>query len=118
MNLLFDYHIGAAAIARSFAGYLSNLVASGPEGSEGTHWIEAIPITGILSLNVIAPLLLAALTFVLCRGVSEGAMLNRVLTGTKITTIAVVIVAGFSRCDFSLWTPLFPKGIGPIASQV
>jgi basic amino acid/polyamine antiporter, APA family len=118
MNLLFDYHIGAAAIARSFAGYLRNLVSSGPEGSEGTHWIEAMPISGILSFNVIAPILLAALTFVLCRGVSEGAMLNRVLTGTKIATIAVVVLAGFSRCNFDLWTPLFPQGAAPVAAQV
>lgn len=28
INLMIDYHIGAAAIARSFAGYLANIVAT------------------------------------------------------------------------------------------
>ena len=40
LNLLIDYHVGAAAIARSFAGYLRKLAGSLPAASESnTQWL-------------------------------------------------------------------------------
>jgi APA family basic amino acid/polyamine antiporter len=111
LNLLFDYHIGAAAIARSFAGYLGNVLETLPDTDEKqVGWVEAVPVSGLISLNVVAPVLLALLTAVLCRGASESATLNRVLTGTKLLTIFVVIGAGCTVVDRSLWSPAFPKG--------
>jgi basic amino acid/polyamine antiporter, APA family len=118
LNLLFDYHIGAAAIARSFAGYLSNVLATVPDvHTDEVEWVEAIPVDGFLSLNFIAPILLMLLTAVLCRGASESATLNRVLTTTKVLTILVVIAAGASRVDPSLWSPAFPRGLAPVGAQ-
>jgi hypothetical protein len=39
LNLLIDYHVGAAAIARSFAGYLRQLAAALPGASHAsTQW--------------------------------------------------------------------------------
>ena len=110
INLLFDYHIGAAAIARSFCGYLRNLTGA-------PSWVAAIPVSGIISLNVVAPLLIAALTAVLLRGAGSGATLNRLLTGLKLATILLVICAGASRADTALLSPLFPKGATPVLAQ-
>eukprot|EP00618_Florenciella_parvula_P014494 CAMPEP_0119520022 /NCGR_PEP_ID=MMETSP1344-20130328/36149_1 /TAXON_ID=236787 /ORGANISM="Florenciella parvula, Strain CCMP2471" /LENGTH=233 /DNA_ID=CAMNT_0007557865 /DNA_START=160 /DNA_END=857 /DNA_ORIENTATION=+ len=68
VNLLCDYHVGAAAIARSFAGYLYDLIIAIVGGTDdddkahsGMSWIAAIPVYP-LSFNVVAPLLLVLLT--------------------------------------------------------
>ena len=104
----------------AFSGYLRNLlVALAPGGSRlsdnsgATEWIERIPVAGIFSGNVVAPCLLLLLTAAPCRGAKEGATVNRVLTGTKIATIVLVVCAGSTRVDTSLWFEdggPFPKG--------
>lgn len=42
----------------------------------------------------------------------------RVLTGTKLLTIVVVVLAGAGSVDTRLWLPPFPNGSGPVAAQV
>ena len=122
VNLLFDYHIAAASIARAFSGYLRNLivaVAPGGDASASTRWMDHIPVSGIVSGNVVAPVLLVLLTAVLCRGAKEGATINRILTGTKIATILLVMFAGCTRVEPSLWwrDGVFPEGVAPVAVQ-
>jgi hypothetical protein len=46
LNLLIDYHVGAAAIARSFAGYLRQLAAALPGA---THAVVILSVVCILS---------------------------------------------------------------------
>jgi amino acid transporter len=99
--------------------FFTNQVAGLPNTDDrSTAWVESVPLKGILSLSIVAPVLLALLTAVLVRGAAESAVLNRLLTGTKLATIAVVIAAGSTQAETRLWSPAFPNGAGPIASQV
>ena len=74
-QLMVDYHIGAASIARSLIGYLVTVL-------ELFHFIkEHLPqwlrlggmelFGGFLSVNVLALILLKVLTLVLCQGVRK-----------------------------------------------
>lgn len=114
INLLFDYHIGAAAIARSFTAYLFNLLQGVQAPNKAIRWVESIPVSGLLSLNVVAPALLVALSWVLVQGVKEGATLNRVLTTTKVVVVGLVVIAGSVRVEPSNWSPFMPSGIGSV----
>lgn len=90
VNLMFDYHIGAASIIRSLAGYLVTLLQSIPA-------LSGIPVIfgpgglelfgGLLSINVLAPVLLALLTLILCQGVRESSLLNDFMTLSKVRLV-------------------------------
>ena len=87
-QLMVDYHIGAASIARSLTGYLVTVL-------ELFHFIkEHLPqwlrpsgmdlFGGFLSVNVLDPILLIVLTLVLCQGVRESSIVNAVMTVLKV----------------------------------
>ncbi|CAI5508916.1 unnamed protein product [Closterium sp. Naga37s-1] len=76
-HLVLDYHVGAAAIARSLASYLASLVevASGaglpavlaPGGMPVSIPLPFVP-TLDLSINLVAPAVLLLISWLLCRG--------------------------------------------------
>ncbi|GAV82450.1 AA_permease_2 domain-containing protein/AA_permease_C domain-containing protein [Cephalotus follicularis] len=116
-QLMLDYHIGAASIARSLAGYVVAILELFPflKGNIPS-WIgngEEF-FGGALSINVLAPLLLALLTVILCRGVGESSAVNAFMTATKITIVVIVILAGAFEVDVSNWSPFAPKGFEAI----
>lgn len=85
-QLMLDYHIGAASIARSLASYVVTILELFPFFKGIPSWIgsgEEI-LGGTLSINVLAPILLALLTIVLCRGVGESSALNSFMTVLKV----------------------------------
>lgn len=116
-NLMFDYHIGAASIIRSLAGYLVTLLQSVPA-------LSGIPIIfgpgglelfgGLLSINLLAPALLALLTIVLCQGVRESTIVNDVMTISKIVIVLVIVAVGALEVDVSNWSPFVPNGIAAV----
>lgn len=88
-QLMLDYHIGAASIARSLASYVVTILELFPIfkenipdwiGHGGQHYLG-----GAISLNLLAPILLALLTIILCRGVGESSVVNSFMTATKVT---------------------------------
>lgn len=88
-QLMVDYHIGAASIARSLASYVVSLLELFPAFKENVpSWIghggEEF-FGGTLSINILAPILLALLTVVLCLGISESTVLNSLMTATKVS---------------------------------
>ncbi|XP_009591077.1 cationic amino acid transporter 9, chloroplastic [Nicotiana tomentosiformis] len=112
-QLMLDYHIGAASIARSLASYVitalelipflkSNILSWVGHGSE--------EIYGAFSFNLLAPILLVLLTIVLCRGVGESSILNSVMTVTKVVIVIFVIIVGAFEVDVSNWSPFAPNG--------
>lgn len=87
-QLMLDYHIGAASIARSLASYVVSILELFPFFKENIpSWIghggEEF-LGGTLSINILAPILLALLTIVLCWGVSESSVLNSCMTVVKV----------------------------------
>lgn len=87
VQLMLDYHIGAASISRSLASYAVALLELFPalKGSIPL-WMGSGEelLGGLLSLNILAPILLALLTLVLCQGVRESSAVNSVMTATKV----------------------------------
>lgn len=86
-QLMLDYHIGAASIARSLASYVVVLLELFPFFKDNIgSWIRhgGEEFLGALSINVLAPILLVLLTIVLSLGVGESSVLNSVMTTTKV----------------------------------
>ncbi|EFJ31138.1 hypothetical protein SELMODRAFT_409080 [Selaginella moellendorffii] len=121
VHLMFDYHVGAANIARSLASYLASLLQNlfpalrktmplwiGPGGLE--------LLNGWLSINALAPALLAMLSAVLCMGVRESATLNTVMTINKVCIVLLVVAVGIFQIDVSNWTPFAPTGFSGIVT--
>jgi len=110
INLLVDYTVAAALIARSFALYLVEFLKHAGLGPIPS-WVASYPLTEFISLSFIAPLLLLLLTLVLCRGTETGAVLNVVLTSVKVAVILLVCAVGLFHVHPPNWVPFFPHGI-------
>lgn len=112
-QLMLDYHIGAASIARSLASYVINALELIPFLKDNIpNWVGhgSEEYLGAFSFNLLAPVLLIALTIVLCQGVGESSLLNSIMTITKIVIVIIVIIAGAFEVDVSNWTPYAPNG--------
>ncbi|GLT51574.1 hypothetical protein SLA2020_249750 [Shorea laevis] len=117
-QLMLDYHISAATIARSLASYVITLLELSPFfKGHVPNWIghggEEF-FGGALSINILAPILLALLTIILCWGVGESSMLNKLMTATKVVIVVIVIFAGAFEVDVDNWTPFAPNGFQAI----
>ncbi|CAK9146193.1 unnamed protein product [Ilex paraguariensis] len=116
-QLMLDYHIGAASIARSLASYVVNIIELIPFFKDNIpSWIGhgGEEIFGAISFNILAPILLALLTIILCRGVGESSLLNSVMTTLKVVIVIFVIIVGAFEVDVSNWSPFAPKGFKSI----
>ncbi|URD86758.1 Amino acid permease [Musa troglodytarum] len=113
-QLMLDYHIGAASIARSLASYFVSLLELLPFlKGHFPSWIGHGGIEffgGIVSINILAPILLILLTVILCYGVKESSAANSFMTATKVVIVIVVIFAGAFEVDVSNWSPFAPNG--------
>lgn len=116
-QLMLDYHIGAASIARSLASYLVNMLELIPflKGNI-PDWIGhgGEFLGGTLSINVLAPVLLVILTVILCRGVGESSVVNTFMTSLKVVIVIFVVIAGSFKVDVANWSPFFPNGFKPV----
>ncbi|CAL9154765.1 unnamed protein product [Musa hybrid cultivar] len=114
IQLMLDYHIGAASIARSLASYFVSLLELLPFlRGHFPSWIGHGGIEffgGIVSINILAPILLILLTLILCYGVKESSAVNSFMTATKVVIVIVVIFAGAFEVDVSNWSPFAPNG--------
>ncbi|XP_042508483.1 cationic amino acid transporter 9, chloroplastic-like isoform X2 [Macadamia integrifolia] len=113
-QLMLDYHIGAASIARSLANYFVNILELFPLFKDHIpSWIGHGGkefFGGALSINILAPILLAVLTIILCLGVRESSALNSIMTITKLIIVFIVIAVGSFEVDVSNWSPFAPNG--------
>ncbi|KAI6702795.1 hypothetical protein NL676_011931 [Syzygium grande] len=117
-QLMLDYHIGAASIARSLASYMVTMLELFPFFKDNVpSWIghggEEF-LGGNLSINMLAPIVLAVLTVILSQGVKESSALNSIMTATKVIIVIFVIFAGAFEVDVSNWSPFAPNGVKAI----
>ncbi|KAK8482411.1 hypothetical protein V6N13_022149 [Hibiscus sabdariffa] len=114
MQLMLDYHIGAASIARSLASYVATIFELIPAlKGKIPPWIGHGGLElfgGTFSINILAPILLALLTIILCQGVKESSAVNSFMTATKVLIVIVVIIAGSFKVDVENWSPFVPNG--------
>ncbi|KAI4963663.1 hypothetical protein ZWY2020_011230 [Hordeum vulgare] len=103
--LMLDYHIGAASIARSLASYFIQFLELIPSVKGNVpSWIghgEEF-FGGVVSVNILAPILLVILTVILCRGVKESP--------------ASLVFAGVFEVDVSNWSPFMPNGFKAVVT--
>ncbi|PON60878.1 Amino acid/polyamine transporter [Parasponia andersonii] len=116
-QLMLDYHIGAASIARSLASYVVSILELFPIFKDNIpDWIGhgGEEFFGILSINILAPILLVFLTLILCWGVGESSAVNSFMTALKVVIVLIVIVVGSFEVDTSNWHPFAPNGVKEI----
>lgn len=106
-QLMLDYHIGAASIARSLASYVVTVLELFPFFKDNIpSWIghggEGF-LGGTLSINILAPILLSLLTIILCRGVGESSILNSCMTAIKVLVLSHILYnVAFAVCCWHL----------------
>ena len=101
-NLLLEYVIGTASVARAYSGYLDSLV----NNTMQNHFRAAMPIDiSFLSEypDFFALLITLALTAVLSVGVKESTRFNNLFTALNIGIVGFVTIFGFIHADFDNW---------------
>ncbi|XP_020247110.1 cationic amino acid transporter 9, chloroplastic [Asparagus officinalis] len=119
-QLMLDYHIGAASIARSLASYLVSFLElfpflKGHFPSWFGHGGEEF-FGGVVSINILVPILLTLLTVILCYGVKESSAVNSFMTATKVLIVVFVVLVGAFEVDVSNWSPFAPNGIKAVVT--
>ncbi|GFP88833.1 cationic amino acid transporter 7 chloroplastic [Phtheirospermum japonicum] len=102
VNLIVDYVLSNAAVARGFTAYLGTALGL------STHnrlriTIHSLP-DGYNEMDLIAVAVVLLLTLIICYSTKESSWLNLVLTVLHILFVAFVIVMGFWRGDTKNFT--------------
>ncbi|XP_062091743.1 cationic amino acid transporter 7, chloroplastic [Humulus lupulus] len=100
-NLVMDYVMSNAAVARGFTAYLGTAI-----GVPVAKWriiVAGLP-NGFNEIDVVAVLVVLMVTFVICYSTRESSMVNMVLTALHIVFILFVIVLGFWKGDWKNFT--------------
>ncbi|PIA59207.1 hypothetical protein AQUCO_00400232v1 [Aquilegia coerulea] len=114
-NLVTDYVLSNAAIARSFTAYLGTSI--GIDSSQ--KWritIHGLP-DGFNQIDFIAVAVILIITVCICYSTKESSMLNIVLTILHIVFILFIIIIGFTKGDWKNFVepsdPKKPNGFFP-----
>ncbi|PON97849.1 Amino acid/polyamine transporter [Trema orientale] len=112
-NILMEYVLSNAAVARTFTEYLSSAFGESPDA-----WRIGVGLMkGYNKLDFPAVALILLLTLCLCHSTKESSMLNLVMTVFHVVFFGFIIVAGFYNGSVdNLVKPngLAPHGIRPI----
>ena len=114
--LILEYGVSASAVASSWTGYFVSLL-----DHVGIHLpsvltnapldAELKPTGAIMNLPAVG--IVMALTWLCYIGIRESASVNTVMVALKVCLIVLVIFAGWSYVDTSLWTPFIPESPEP-----
>ncbi len=117
--LILEYGISASTVAVGWSGYAVSLLqdfginippaltaAPGVEVKDAAGHVVA---TGLVNLPAIV--VLAAVTLLLVRGVSESATVNNIIVAIKLTVVIAFIVIGARFVNTANWSPLVPAQI-------
>jgi basic amino acid/polyamine antiporter, APA family len=114
-----DYRTALQAVERvasaQAAGDLSSAGASVLRAAQAVS--EAPRVAGVpIIFNLPAFLIVAAVTIVLVRGVSESAWFNSAMVVLKLTIIGFFLLIGAFYIQPANWTPFAPNGFGGISA--
>jgi APA family basic amino acid/polyamine antiporter len=118
-NLVLEYGLSASAVAVSWSGYVTNLLADAgihlPTALTDAPFAKApgggLTATGAI-VNVPAVLVIGALSAICYSGVRLSAHANSVMVYLKVAIIVVFVLAGLRFVDTSLWHPYIPPNTG------
>ena len=112
-NLVMEYTLSSAAVARGFSSYLATLIGLRP-----TFFVVH---AGRLNLDFLAAALVAALSGVLAIGTKHSSRFNIIITAVNLIVIVFVICAGMPYAvgdNYSPFAPFGARGIFAAASVV
>ncbi|XP_031502817.1 cationic amino acid transporter 6, chloroplastic-like [Nymphaea colorata] len=112
-NMLMEYVLSNAAVARSLTEYASTAFG----GRDADSWrvkMRALP-KGCSNLDFPASVVVSLLTLCLCLGTKESSMLNLVMTIFHLLFFGLIIVGGFYSGSVRNLTR--PKGLAPFGAR-
>ncbi|XP_076306664.1 cationic amino acid transporter 2-like [Tachypleus tridentatus] len=101
-NLILEYVIGTASVARGYSGYIDSLTNRTIERT----LIELFPInsTGISAYpDFLALGITLLLTVMLAVGVKESSRFNNLFTGLNLVVLLFTVIAGSFKADIANW---------------
>jgi basic amino acid/polyamine antiporter, APA family len=129
-DLIIEYAVGNVAVAISWANYFKTLMRGG--GIIIPDWIStdfqtAHKIPGLLEsaphlfgipivFNLLAFLIVAAITVILLIGIRESAWFNAGMVILKLIVLAFFIFVGWRYMNPANWHPFMPNGLHGVAS--
>ncbi|CCD65334.1 Cationic amino acid transporter C-terminal domain-containing protein [Caenorhabditis elegans] len=111
-NIILEHMLGAAAVARSWSGYLDSLlgnVISNSTIARTGHLHEASSFFGDYP-DLLAFLLIVLVAFFVALGSKVSTNFNSFLTILNIGIVVIVVFYGITFADFSLWSGVDEKG--------
>ncbi|CAA0823753.1 Cationic amino acid transporter 1 [Striga hermonthica] len=107
-NILLEYMVGNAAVARSWTSYLAALFNQKPE----TFRIHAAALPHDLNqLDPIAVVVLAVICFFAVRSTKGSSRLNYIASVVHVIVIAFIIIAGLTKANPANFSPFAPFGV-------
>jgi APA family basic amino acid/polyamine antiporter len=117
-DLVLEYAVGSATVANGWSGYFQSVLAKA--GVALPKILQEAPIrydttTGTFVstgsfINLPAILVVAVVTAVLVKGISESASFNATMVGIKIAAVLFVIFVGAFYINPANWHPFAPYG--------
>jgi len=91
-----------------------NIVADNKDGYEAYEHTPLQFGSVHITLNLIAILIVAAITTILVIGIRESATFNGIMVLVKLAAVLFVIFAGIGYVDASNWSPFLPYGMSGV----
>ncbi len=117
-NLVFEYSIGAAAVAVSWSQYLRSILISFNLHLPYVYFASPLEIFKIGSntylgkINIVSTFVIIFLSFYLIQGVKQSFKTNNIIVLIKLFVVISVIVFGISYVNFNNFIPFIPKNTG------
>lgn len=114
-NLIMEYVVSNAAVARSFTSHLGSAIGL-QDVNKWRFTVQGLP-KGFNELDLIAVALIIVLTICICYSTKESSAVNMVLTVLHLGFILFIIIIGFSKGHVKNLTepanPTSPGGFAP-----
>lgn len=102
MDLILEYTLSAAAVAKGFTAYLAALVGF---SSASVRWDY-----GVIQIDPIALAAVLLLSLILVKGMVESSWFNIAVNVVNLLLIAFVLGAGFPHVNLDNYQPFAPYG--------
>ncbi|KAI4347788.1 hypothetical protein L6164_008570 [Bauhinia variegata] len=117
-NLVMDYVMSNAAVARGFTSYFGTAI-----GVSTAKWRLTVPSLpkGFNEIDIVAVAVVLLMTLIICYSTRESSVVNLILTALHILFIAFVVFVGFWRGSWKNFTepgnPENPSGFFPFGAS-
>ena len=117
--LVLEYLFAASTVAVGWSGYLNGLL--GTLGMPIPDALATAPISSVdgalvrtgAIINLPAVMIVAAVTGLCYRGITQSAFANAIMVAIKVTVILLFIAFGLQYIDPANWEPFIPANEGP-----